>query len=201
MPDPAPTIDRAPALTLPAEEARALRLAYDGAQVILEYGSGGSTALAAGLAGRRVFSVESDRAWLDGLESWFAANRPAADLRLHHADIGPTGKWGRPTAPRHWGRFHHYPMSVWDRADFEQPDVVLIDGRFRTACYLTVLFRTRKPVLVLFDDYIDRPAYRAIERYGPPAEVIGRMALFEARPTDITGADLPWIMDQFAKVQ
>ena len=54
----------APRLTLPPEAAVALADAYADAGVILEYGSGGSTVLAAGMAGRTVFSVESDAAWL-----------------------------------------------------------------------------------------------------------------------------------------
>jgi hypothetical protein len=49
-------------LTLPADEARLLQDHYARAGVVLEYGSGGSTLLAARL-GKQVFSVESDAAW------------------------------------------------------------------------------------------------------------------------------------------
>ena len=48
-----------PKLTLPEAEASALRAAYAAAEVVLEYGSGGSTVLAAE-AGAEVWAVESD---------------------------------------------------------------------------------------------------------------------------------------------
>ena len=59
-----------PVLTLPPAEAEALRAAYAIADVILEYGSGGSTALAAEMPGKTVFSVESDAAWLAGMQGF-----------------------------------------------------------------------------------------------------------------------------------
>ena len=51
-----------PTLTLPEAEAALITAAYDKAEVILEYGSGGSTVLAADL-GKKVVAVESDRDW------------------------------------------------------------------------------------------------------------------------------------------
>ena len=48
-----------PELTLPEAEAALLRETYDRAGVILEYGSGGSTVLAAEQPGKTVPSVES----------------------------------------------------------------------------------------------------------------------------------------------
>ncbi|WP_240997067.1 hypothetical protein, partial [Pseudomonas viridiflava] len=53
--------------------------------------------------------------------------------------------------------FHTYPLKVWDEPYFEQPDVILIDGRFRIACFVTAYLRATKPMIVLFDDYLDRP--------------------------------------------
>lgn len=52
-----------PALTLPPEEAEWVCSHYQAANVILEYGSGGSTVLASELSGKKVFSVESDKMW------------------------------------------------------------------------------------------------------------------------------------------
>lgn len=42
---------------MPPAEAEALRMAYEEAEVILEYGSGGSTVVAAELPGKHVTSV------------------------------------------------------------------------------------------------------------------------------------------------
>ena len=72
-----PAVDR-PVITLPPEEEAAVRSYYAQAQVILEYGSGGSTVIAAELPSKTIFSVESDVKWLGGMKSYFAANPPAS---------------------------------------------------------------------------------------------------------------------------
>ena len=205
MADDAPTdrgfADGGPVLTLPPEEAEAVRAAYAGADVILEYGSGGSTVLAADLPGRSVTSVESDRAWADRLRAFIEGRPRARRVAIHHADVGPTGRWGRPTGHATWARFHRYPLGPWDLPGFEHPDVVLIDGRFRAACFLATLFRITRPVEVLWDDYVDRPAYHAVERYARPTGTRGRLARFSLSPIPIPPGDLSFIMDSFARVQ
>ncbi|MGR3464619.1 hypothetical protein [Limimaricola sp.] len=190
----------APTLTLPETEARALRAGYEGAAAILEYGAGGSTAMAAEMPGKTVFSVESDKAFIADLRRWFDAHPPVATVHLHHGDIGPTARWGQPAdEAAHWRRFHRYPSSVWDRDDFVHPDVVLVDGRFRAACFLTTLFRITRPVRLFFDDYAERPVYHEIERYGAPVAMHGRMAEFALDPTPIPAGDLTWILETFTR--
>ena len=76
----APTISR-PELTLPEAEAAHSRAAYKDAKAILEYGSGGSTVMAAEMPGKRVWSVESDADWAQMMRDWFAAHPPARALR------------------------------------------------------------------------------------------------------------------------
>lgn len=183
LPDPA-QVAAAPAfaLTFPEAESAYLRQAYGRAGVILEYGSGGSTVLAAQL-GARVFSVESDRAWAERMAAQLA---PISDRAVvHYADIGRTGEWGKPLATRAATRFHGYALSVWDRADFEHPDLVLIDGRFRAACLVAVMLRASRPTTVLMDDYEGRRYYRHVERLAQKEEMIGRMARFTVTPGSI----------------
>lgn len=184
-------------MTLPAEEAEALRAAYDRARVILEYGSGGSTVLAAGLDGRTVFSVESDAAWLDRVEAWLAAHPPAADVRLHRGDIGATKGWGYPASNGAFRKWPGYVLSVWDRPDFVQPDTILIDGRFRIACFLTALVRSTAPVTLLWDDYGDRPTYSRVEEFVRPTAVHGRLARFELVPMPLPAGALRLLAESF----
>jgi hypothetical protein len=188
----------APVLTMPQQEAETLRSAYAAAEVILEYGSGGSTLVAGELPGRRVFSVESSTKWIAMMEGWLTQNPPKAQVVLHHGNIGKTGDWGSPASNKTVGRWSAYPVSVWDRPDFEHPDVVLIDGRFRLACALTVLFRITRPVKVLMDDYVGRPGYTKIETLVGPPVMVGRMAQFEFTPTAMPVAQMQWIMAAFA---
>jgi hypothetical protein len=188
-----------PVLTMPPEEAAALVRHYAAAEVILEYGTGGSTVVAAELPGKTVFAVESDLKWLGDMRAYFAANPPMADLHLHHGRIGRTKGWGYPQSEEHFRKWPGYPLAVWDLAEFRHPDVVLIDGRFRAACFLTTLFRITRPVTVLWDDYIDRRQYHEVETLVKPAEMIGRMARFDLKPMAIPAAKLPWIIETYLR--
>lgn len=190
-----------PELTFPPAEAAFLSAAYDVAGTILEYGCGGSTVMASEIAETVVWSVESDQNFMNGVKTYLDQADTKAEVHLHHADVGPTGKWGAPKDAKAWRRWHHYPLGVWDLVGFTQPDVVLIDGRFRAACFLATAFRTQAPVDVYWDDYTDRPKYHEVERFGPPVEVVGRMARFEVTPMQPKGSDLAWIMNVFGRQQ
>ncbi|MFN7223570.1 MAG: hypothetical protein ACK4MS_06110 [Paracoccaceae bacterium] len=192
-------LDR-PVLTLPEVEASALADALRRAIVVLEYGSGGSTVLAAEM-GKTVISVESDAEWLAGMQNWFDAHPPKGQVVLHHADIGPTGKWGTPTGPKSFRNFPGYALDIWDDPRFSHPDFVLIDGRFRPACLLATAFRISRPVTVLFDDYAMRDPYHGIEAMFRPVAMHGRMAEFHLKPTAIPANKLAWVMGWFLKPQ
>ena len=191
---------QAPVLTFPPEESEIVRTLYSSANVILEYGSGGSTVLAAQSTAKAVFSVESDRDWTDNLQKYLDWHHPGSKVRLHHVDIGPTKQWGWPQTEAAWRQFHHYPISVWDRNDFTHPDVVLIDGRFRPACFVTTALRITKPVIVLWDDYLDRDIYHEIERWVKPTSYHGRMARFDLTPRTLESSDFSWVMKQFTRL-
>ncbi|MFT4149730.1 MAG: hypothetical protein QM656_05990 [Paracoccaceae bacterium] len=168
---------------MPERETALLKECYARKDVILEYGSGGSTLLAASQDHTLVMSVESDRAWADNMQQVLARDFPQANVRLHWADIGPTAKWGRPANQKSWQTFALYPLAVWDMPWFRQPDLILIDGRFRVGCLLAALYRSSRPVTILFDDYANRPHYvEAVETFVRPAEIVGRMARFEIEP-------------------
>lgn len=181
-----PAMDDGPtdfALTLPPDEADLVSRTYAGAGTILEYGSGGSTLLAVrGAATAQVISVESDPDWALRMTNTLAAEGVSDRARIHFADIGHVVEWGMPKDTAAHRRYHLYASGVWDARWFRQPDVVLIDGRFRVACLITAMLRTTKPLTVLFDDYYDRPYYHWIEDLAPVAERTGRMARFEVQP-------------------
>ncbi|MEM1429989.1 MAG: hypothetical protein AAGG09_11070 [Pseudomonadota bacterium] len=186
------TAPAAPPLTLPDAVADLVRDTYDRASAILEYGSGGSTVLAAE-RGKPCLTVENDRAWGKGVAAWLDHAHPGHGVRLHLVYIGPTRKWGRPSktqAPLWRWRYKAYPTSVWNRRDLTPPDVILIDGRFRPACFLTSLLRLDRPATLLWDDYEGRPEYRVVERVLAPARMVERMAVFRAQPGLVTKADL-----------
>jgi hypothetical protein len=167
---------------MPQDAQALLREEYAAAAVILEYGSGGSTVLAGDMMDKAVFTVESDKDWMKMMVRWFAANPPVSPVTLHHGDIGPTTDWGRPADESNWRKFINYPLSIWDRPDFQHPDLVLVDGRFRVGCFLATLMRITRPVVLLFDDYAGRKPYHVVEQFSVPTGFGGRMARFNLTP-------------------
>ncbi|MBO9466009.1 hypothetical protein J7443_12265 [Tropicibacter sp. R15_0] len=181
------TVVERPELTLPPAEATLLSHAYKAADVILEFGSGGSTVMASELPGKRVFSVESDPDWAAMMKGWLEQNPPAAGTKVDmiHVDIGPTKEWGHPQDDSHWRQYQNYALGVWRQKNFVQPDVVLVDGRFRQACALATAFLSKKPVDLYFDDYTIRKHYHKVEDYLGPPQITGRMAYFRVTPMAI----------------
>lgn len=171
-----------PQPTFPPDVGEFVREIYSKSTVILEYGSGGSTVWACSKEGAVVFSTESDKNWVAMMKRWFQHEPPRGTVHLQHVDIGPTKEWGYPKDNSRLRHYIDYPMSVWERPDLLQPDVVLIDGRFRVACFLATLMNIRRPTMVLFDDYGDRRHYHVVEHFLRPVRLVGRMAVFEAVP-------------------
>ena len=186
--------------TMPDAETAHLKEAYQSAQVILEYGSGGSTRIAAQMSGKYVLSVESDRNWARNLRREIAASFPLSPVIVYHVDIGATADWGRVVDDSCWRQYHRYPNGIWGESFFRHPDVVLIDGRFRVACLMATLLRIQRPVRVLFDDYADRPKYQRAEAIVRPRRLIGRMAEFEVDPGMIKSRDMGFVISCFFEV-
>jgi hypothetical protein len=133
------------------------------------------------------------------MQGWFAAHPPVSPVVMHHADIGPTVAWGRPADETQFRKWPGYANSVWDRADFAHPDVVLVDGRFRAACLMTVALRITRPVTLLFDDYKRRKPYHAVEALVRPVAMAGRMARFDLVPMALPPDRLGWLVGLFLK--
>ena len=175
-----------PGRTLPDPEADHLLAAYAEAAVILEFGAGWSTGMAARMPGKTITSVESDAGFAAALRDWIGRIGAASSPEIIHADIGPTGSWGRPRTPWQASKFPRYYNDVWRAPGFRHPDVVLIDGRFRAACLAVTALRIARPVRVLFDDYVPRPRYHVVEGFAAPSRIVGRMAEFRLEPQPFT---------------
>lgn len=188
-------------LTLPPDEASLVRDEYSRASSILEYGSGGSTFLAAEVSDCRTVTVESDWSWSATLRKALYRTKADRNVSVHWVDIGPTGSWGRPKSDVAWSSYPKYALEVWDLPGFSAPDVVLIDGRFRVGCFLACLFKCQKPTRILWDDYVGRENYYVVEKYLKPSHVVGRMAVFDVEPTDVPADSLLEIVSLFSDIE
>ena len=119
-----------------------------------EFGGGGSTAWASNTENiKSIVTVESDMIYSNKLKDDFK------NVDVRWADIGPTGGWGAPSDRSKMETWNVYP-NMW-LTKSNEPDLVLIDGRFRVACALTVLLNSDNPC-VLIHDFNNRSEYHCI---------------------------------------
>jgi len=138
-----------------------------------EYGVGLSTVYVLNETQSFVRAVDTSAAWIQSIVSTLGAP-PRLDAVL--VDLGPVGDWGRPVDYRERGRIGEYLEGPF--VSGFRPDCVLIDGRFRVACFLTALLRCDAGTNVIFDDYTNRLRYHVVEEVCSPLETFGRQALF-----------------------
>lgn len=146
----------------------------------LEYGSGGSTVLAAEMGVKQIHSIDSDAGFLAAVQEKIAETGSPSSVIAYPVDIGRTKEWGQPDEPTAANRWPRYCVAAWGKLLSEgiQPDLILIDGRFRVACFLASLLLAKPGTIILFDDYFDRPNYHVVEKYLKPSARAGRMAEF-----------------------
>ncbi|MCL6730120.1 hypothetical protein [Sphingomonas hankyongi] len=157
------------------------------ARQYLEYGSGGST-LVADRLGVPTVSVEGDRFYAEIVRSVL---RTDTLVKIVIPRIGLTGEWSTPVF-KSVAKARRYIDAPFSSAG-KFPDLVLVDGRYRVACALEVARRANLGAhrsMIIFDDYFDRPQYRAAEeRLGSPQR-IGRAAVFHVGQQEIADRDL-----------
>lgn len=171
---------------LPEATAKRLIELWSTARTYLEYGTGGTTLLCARLGGPKIYAVESDRAWLGALRDRLRQAGSEGRHVLLHADIGPTGAWGYPVQIPPGTASGDYALAVWRRLaeDGRTPEVVLVDGRFRVACFLATLLHADAGTRILFDDYLEREHYTAVEQVLAPSASHDRAVEFVV-PSDL----------------
>lgn len=177
-----PSLDLKPRMT--GAEVKTLQRIYSKAPVVLEFGCGGSTRVAVESAVRKIISVESDKGWVDIIEKHplIAGAKQQDRLFINYADIGPTGRWGKPVSKRtarFWPRYHN---QIWSHPWLAQPDaVVLVDGRFRVACCLQAALRQTTPFTLMVHDYTPRGGYPILDQFLEKVEIVDSLAVFKSR--------------------
>lgn len=158
-------------------EVTQFELQLAGLSSLLEFGSGGSTVVAARQV-RKIVSVDSDPGWLTRVHA--EVTRHAVDFTPVHIDIGPVVEWGYPADEsrlRDWPRYHTH---IW-RVVGGSPDAVLIDGRFRVACLLQAIIHCKPDCIFLFHDFNDRPQYHTILRHADVLMRVDTLAVLRAK--------------------
>ncbi len=151
-------------------------------QDYVEFGSGGSTCLAATLVGRSIVSVDSAEFWLQQVRDACAAAGAAIIPELVGVDIGPVGDWGVPADPTTRARWPTYHSDIWSNPRAARADLYLVDGRFRVACAMQVLRHCRPDALLLVHDFVSRAHYHPIREVAQEIAIVEDLSLFRCPP-------------------
>jgi len=138
----------------------------------LEYGSGLSTIYAANKTNASIYSVDTSAIWRDWVKS-----KVSREITLSFVNLGEVKNFGRPKSYNFYNSFYSYANSPFD-AGFN-PDLILIDGRFRVFVFCTVLLRAKAGTFIIFDDYVSRDNYHIVESLLPPEEYYFNQAIFK----------------------
>ena len=150
----------------------------------LEFGSGGSTLRILQKSKAKIYSVESSSDWIDYLCKYFII-RNAREKRLffHHVDIGQTKGWGYPVSKESIELFPNYSNSIFNTLDAGKIDTVLIDGRFRVACVLSVILNitSNKNTTILIHDFWNREKYHRVLKYLIEVDKVDTLGVFKIK--------------------
>jgi hypothetical protein len=156
----------------------------------VEWGSGESTLFIDRQGVDAFRSVETDPKWAQQVLA--AISNPNGEVV--RVDLGPVERWGRPMGYSKADNFDDYFEAPF-RGKFN-PDLVLVDGRFRVACFLTAMLRCEPGTAVVFDDYVSRPYYHIVETVIQPKSVGNRQAVF-MRPSDLDVLGVKELLSKF----
>lgn len=167
----------------------------DGVTTYGEYGCGLSTLWVLENTTALVRSVDTSSEWAHLVTRRSGMHRDRLDVTW--VDVGPLGDWGRPLSYAHADRFSDYTLGIFLPSS-PPPDVILVDGRFRVACFLTAVRSAAPGTRIVFDDY-HREHYHIVEDVLAPVERNDRQALFVV-PETIDDLKVSSLRDKFLYV-
>jgi hypothetical protein len=173
----------------PEERALFERVLAGGVRRYMEFGAGGSTLLALRAGAKELVVIDSDPAWAAALRRHpeGAAAIESGRMTVLDPALAPIGEWGYPVPSdkptTRWPRYLEVGWAEWARRA-TLPDLVLVDGRFRVACCLSVLLTCPgMGVRVLVHDITpERPYYSPILRYFDVIAESGGLSYLSPRP-------------------
>lgn len=149
------------------------------ARGMLEFGCGGSTVFASRTGRGFLESIDSSAAWVEKVGKAVAAQPASRSVHLKVVDIGVIGDWGMPKDEEKkpmWSRYHE---EVWHRLDVTKIDFVLIDGRFRLACFYQCLLRLCPGTFVAFHDLAARSLYMRARQVAREVATSENLSVFQ----------------------
>ena len=138
-----------------------------------EYGVGNSTVWMYQNTNAKILSVDTSKEWINIVKSKM---NDLDRIQLNWVDLGKLVDWGTPASYEKRDYIKSYLESIWTNNN--KPELILVDGRFRVACFLYSLLKANPGSKIIFDDYNNRLHYHIIEEFIKPTEVYKNQGLF-----------------------
>lgn len=164
--------------TLSSQAASAISKHLSTKKVLMQYGCNNTILQAMESPSiNSVIAVESNKSISD---KFYESVNDKDKLHLMYANIGEVDAAGRPLDDSKFQSFHQYMVLPWALADKYNvmPDVIVIDGPFKVACFLYSLVCAEEGATILFNDFFANEAYAVARDYALLEERHGDMAEF-----------------------
>lgn len=122
---------------------------------------------------KKAIGVDTSEFWIKKISKSIISKDK---VKFHFVDVGPLGEWGTPLDYRKRHNFKQYIDFV--KLNEISPDLILIDGRFRVATFLSCMLHAPAGTCIIFDDYTYRSCYHIVEEVIQPIEKNERQAKF-----------------------
>lgn len=172
------------------KEIQLLNETLSQADAYLEFGIGGSTTFAAKHRNLQCLKcIESSEDWIQLVSEQPSVSNAIAEGRLElvFVDIGSTKSLSYPRNQKHISSWPNYSGQTFGSCGIQaKRRVVLVDGRFRVACFLKMLTSISSmgwsvsATQLLIHDY-ERSSYHVVEEFADVIETRGRLALFQMK--------------------
>jgi hypothetical protein len=146
-----------------------------------EYGAGGSSELACKLDNIKHFvTVDSSNEFMMDLKHNSTCLSNSKIWIPHHVDIGPTHVWGYPKElrPRQWLK---YSEGVLDFKHLN-PDLILVDARFRLLCALISFMHYESVPVLIHDFYPRHDHYSMVFEFAELVDCADHLVVLRSKP-------------------
>lgn len=141
----------------------------------LEFGGGGTTELASKYIKGKGYLITSIKYLPNKLSDIISDN-----ISIHYIDVESDDDFGNPYSKCHVNKVIKY-TSIINLVDINSIDTILVKGRFRVGCLLSIFDYIKDTTIILVDDYRDRKHYHVLEKYYDIVDRIDRMIIFKKK--------------------
>lgn len=155
--------------------------------VYFEYGCGGSTCLASTYWNiEQMYTVDSTHDWVSKVKEEPSVQQKISckQIEFYVIDIDANPNyWGFPKSEAKKENWPLYSTVMTRICPMKQPNVILVDGRFRVACTIqSVLSCTGSPFICIHD-YTHRPYYHVVETFLDKVDQVDTLVILQ-KPND-----------------